>query len=418
MNYYIDVFTPETYEVFAESDQTVVGFKKAHRAFVKQVNIGDKFICYLSHYSRWMGVLEVVSEYFEDHMPLLYPENDPLVLRFKVKTLAWLSKEKAIPMHEDKIFKQLSFTKNAQKPNSWISKIRRSLTPLKDQDAKHLEKLILSQTNSDIVYDIDPKLRPKTAEKNITPIEKKQKNIDIEPPKATTIEEPSPISISPETNKKPKKKKALSETAPLPEIKIETNAFQKPKSVENPPSSYNKSKLVETKSTLAIQKLIALAGLEMGLRIWLPKHTREALKTDLKDYQDNILDELKLHYDDQTNHLIKSMDILWFKDKGRKITRAFVIASHQSIQKNLLDLGDLFTLQPNLLLKAHIIASADDKELVLEEMHRPFFALQDHLNLSENCTYISFESIQEISNQKHLAHLSETILDEYTVNLK
>ena len=59
--------------------------------------MGDKFICYMVKLSRWIGVLEVRSTSFKDTSPLFYDENDPYVIRFKVKPVVWLPKKKAFP---------------------------------------------------------------------------------------------------------------------------------------------------------------------------------------------------------------------------------------------------------------------------------------------------------------------------------
>ena len=85
MKYWTDLFTPETYEAFTNSDRTISGFRESQRSMAGTVNVGDRFICYMVTLSRWIGVLEVVEEPFIDRTPISYPENDPFVVRFKVK---------------------------------------------------------------------------------------------------------------------------------------------------------------------------------------------------------------------------------------------------------------------------------------------------------------------------------------------
>ena len=61
MNYWTNLFTPEPFEAFSRSDQTVSGFRKTQQGMANRVQVGDKLICYMVHMSRWIGVLEVVE---------------------------------------------------------------------------------------------------------------------------------------------------------------------------------------------------------------------------------------------------------------------------------------------------------------------------------------------------------------------
>jgi hypothetical protein len=47
------------------------------------------------------------------------------------------------------------------------------------------------------------------------------------------------------------------------------------------------------------------------------------------------------------------------------------------------------------------------------EIRRPVFSLLEKGPLAESCTYLSYDSLRELASQKHLAHLSDTVLDEY-----
>ena len=48
---------------------------------------GDRLLCYMTKLSRWIGILEVASEVFQDDTPIFYEKDDPFVARFKVKPL-------------------------------------------------------------------------------------------------------------------------------------------------------------------------------------------------------------------------------------------------------------------------------------------------------------------------------------------
>ncbi len=77
MAYYIDLFSPDTYETFKNSDRTISGFRERQRGVASDIQPGDKLICYVTKLSRWVGVLEVKSTYFQDDKPIFYPVNDP-----------------------------------------------------------------------------------------------------------------------------------------------------------------------------------------------------------------------------------------------------------------------------------------------------------------------------------------------------
>ena len=158
MAYYVSLFSPETYEAFSRSERNVSGYRPSQRRAARRVRPGDKFICYMTKLSRWVGVLEVIDGPFEDDMPIFQPDNDPFVIRFHVKPLAWLDKEKAIPVHEDRVWHQLSFTRDEEKGSStWTGKVRRSLNSLPTEDAQFLEQLIIAQASEGEEFPIDEK---------------------------------------------------------------------------------------------------------------------------------------------------------------------------------------------------------------------------------------------------------------------
>ena len=128
MAYYINLFSPETYEAFSKSDRSVTGFRSRQENAASRVKVGDRLICYMVKLSRWVGVMEVTSLYYKDASPIFYTNNDPFTIRFKVKPIVWLPKEKSIPIHEDQIWGHLSFTKGTDKKSfMWTGKIRNSL---------------------------------------------------------------------------------------------------------------------------------------------------------------------------------------------------------------------------------------------------------------------------------------------------
>ena len=98
-NYWLDLFTVETWEEFLRKGASVSGFKESKRNIAKRIRPGDYLICYLTGLSRFIGVLEVLSEsYFDDHTRIW--EDQIFPVRFKVKVVYALTAETAIPVHD------------------------------------------------------------------------------------------------------------------------------------------------------------------------------------------------------------------------------------------------------------------------------------------------------------------------------
>jgi hypothetical protein len=62
MQYFTNLFSPDTFETFSRSNREVTGFSKHQLTWAKKVQIGDRLVCYMTKLSRWVGVLEERSE--------------------------------------------------------------------------------------------------------------------------------------------------------------------------------------------------------------------------------------------------------------------------------------------------------------------------------------------------------------------
>ena len=69
--YWLDLFTGKTWEEFLENGANVSGFKKRRGNIAKKIHKGDYLICYLTGLSRFIGVLEVLSDSYLDTEALL-----------------------------------------------------------------------------------------------------------------------------------------------------------------------------------------------------------------------------------------------------------------------------------------------------------------------------------------------------------
>src|SRR4051794_24182731 len=110
MNYYLNLFTPETWDAFRSHGATISGFRERQRKTADRLQAGDIFLCYLVRVSRWCGVLEITSSVFVDSTPI-FADPDPFVLRFRVLPKVALNLDHSIPILEPSVWSALTITK-------------------------------------------------------------------------------------------------------------------------------------------------------------------------------------------------------------------------------------------------------------------------------------------------------------------
>ena len=360
MAYYIDIFSPETYEIFSKSDRLISGFKPRQEKAASRIKIGDKLICYMTKLSRWIGVLEVTSVYYNDNSPLFFNSNEPYTVRFRVKPIAWLPKEKSIPIQDDRVWNNLSFTQNIDPGSTaWTGAIRNSLNALDESDGKSLEDLIISLSSGTEVFEVDEGEYVKHLKR-----------------KVRTLEGEITVSIPQDSEKE-------SGDTPQPEVR----------------------------ESIKIQAQIAKIGAQMGFKIWLPRNDKAAVLSEWGADGADLTDTLPLSYDETTIKTIEQIDVLWLR--RRTIVRAFEVEHTTSIYSGILRMADLLALQPNMNIKLHIVAPYTRRDKVFQEIQRPVFSFMDGSPLSEKCTFLSYDSIKEISALPHVQHMSDNLLDDY-----
>ena len=362
MAYYIDLFSPETYMAFAQSQRDISGFRLRHKNLASRVKPGDVFVCYLTRLSRWFGLLEVVEGPFIDSSPLFEPDNDPYPVRFKVRETVWLDFERALPIHDDAIWEGLSFTRGLEKGSlSWTGKVRESLVQLDEQDGKFLSQKLLSQKTSELNYPLSEQDKRKLATHTVT-----------------------------------RQDKVVAVSVPEDSTSVEAKV--------TPPD--------ETRESIRVQALIASIGAQMGMRIWLPRADRANVLKEWKNAEGTLLERLPLNYDDTTLRTIEQIDVIWLR--GRSIVRAFEVEHTTSIYSGILRMADLLALQPNMDIRLHIVAPDVKREKVFQEIRRPVFSLLEKGPLAESCTFLSYANLRELAKLKHLEHLLDTVIEEYS----
>ncbi len=364
MRYYIDLFSPETAKAFSNSSKDISGYRISRKTYVENQRIGpgDKFICYVTRIQRFIGILEIQSQPYIDHKPIFTTENDPFVLRFKVRTLVWLPLEKAIPIHIDELWNNLSVTKGLTKDNiRWVYMVRCSPFLWPEEDGKLIEKILLEQSKEQKDYNFTEEELNKLKPQKIRLSDKKEVVVSV-----------------PEED--------------LAEIESTDEEIRK---------------------AVSIQAKLAEIGEKLGFKIWIPNSDRNRILNIWKPAdEDVLLNELPLVFDETTLKTIRNIDVLWIK--RRSIIRAFEVEDTTSIYSGILRMADLLALQPMLNIKIHIVAPPERREAVFKQITRPVFSLIGERPLSEVCSYISYDSVIELSKEKRLKFMNDTILDEYS----
>ena len=361
MNYFTDLFSPETYKAFSESDRTVTGFRKRQRRQASRVKPGDMLLCYVTRLSRWVGILEVTSRAFEDETPIFVSVDDPFSVRFRVKATLWLDLERSIPVHDDSLWDRLTFTRGLPKNSTaWTGKVRASLTLIDTRDAAVLRETLKQANDKSYVFPLSDndvrQLHPTRARKS--PHGRNSSSIPT-PSGDSTGGEPSPSDSFP------------------------------------------------------IQALLAMIGERMGFKIWIPRGDRSRVLAHWQPKTcDTIIDSLPLNYNEATLATVELIDVLWLS--SRTIVRAFEVEHTTSVYSGILRMADLLALQPNIEIRAHIVAPSGRRERVMHEITRPAFAHLGGRPLARACTYLSYQAVSDLASQELLEHMSETVVDKFS----
>jgi hypothetical protein len=165
------------------------------------------------------------------------------------------------------------------------------------------------------------------------------------------------------------------------------------------------------RESIKVQAAIGMIGAKMGFTIWIPRADRGLVRREWGAAACPMVESLPLSYDDATVRTVEQIDVLWLK--GQSIVRAFEVEHTTSIYSGILRMADLLALQPYMNIQLHVVAPYSRRDKVFEELLRPVFYFTADAQLPRRCTYLSYESIEELAAQKHLHHLSPSVLDDY-----
>lgn len=349
MAYYMNHFSEKTYRAFSASQRQIVGFPDSQMQRAENIHPGDKLICYVTKLSRIAGILEVESERYVDRSPIFASEDDPYVVRFRVRPLVWLELENAIPILDDDCWELLSFTRGREKTASaWAGMVRMSLRQFKDEDGAALEALLFRQTTEKKVYSLRGNYRQ--TQRNSTD--------------GSSVESES-------------------------------------------------GEAARHSEHARIQAMLSRIGECMHMQIWLPNADRgKVLRIWQPELRSTLLSELPFRYDRKTMRIVENIDVIWVERTA--IVRAFEVEHSTAIYSGILRMADMIALQPNLSIRAHIVAPLARKGQVMREITRPAFSqMAGRRALREVCSYLSYDAIEALANERNLRYLRANVVDEY-----
>jgi predicted RNA-binding protein len=231
MKYFINLFSPETFQKFLDSSRDISGFRKRQENAASHIKNGDILVCYMTRISRFFALFEVTGNFFIDDKPIFVDSDDPYVVRFKIKPIVLLDINHSVPIFDKKLWDKLSFTKK----RSWTAMVRSSLREIDEEDGKIIESVLKEQQKLQIIYKLDEKEEKKLKQKQ----HRIKSNENI-------------INVS------------------VPEDDEESDK-----------EAYTPS--AEVRESIKIQAQIARIGTLMNLKIWVPRSDIQRIKDYLKN---------------------------------------------------------------------------------------------------------------------------------------
>jgi hypothetical protein len=155
MRFWLNLFSPRTWEDFKQNGSTVTGFRANNWARAKPVQLGDLFLCYLIGAKRWVGVLKVVGERYLDENEKLF-RDDVYPVRFRVEPIVMLDPEHGLPMEQ--LRGKVSFFPQGGSSKNWSGSVRSSPTKFSDEDGAAIRSALEQAAKNPVKTPIDPKV--------------------------------------------------------------------------------------------------------------------------------------------------------------------------------------------------------------------------------------------------------------------
>ena len=361
--YWLNLFSPTTWQQFLDAGATVTGFRENRWKQVQQIAVGDYMLCYLTQVSRFVGVLEVTSEAYRDPSRSIWDDDFPC--RVKVRVVAQLPLDASIPITA--LADRLSFFQNMTSHNAWSGHVRGSPTRWRAVDGAAVVEAVKDAERDPVSRPIEPgKLKPR--------------------PRGLPTTKLGPVTVP--DDEELEAEPLLARARPTSEGDTETTAHSE------------------------IQWLLLKFGNDMGLDVWVARNDRSRSANGMR-FADlpRLRQHLPRQFDEVTSRTIELIDVLWLS--GNAIVAAFEIESTTVIYSGLLRMSDLLAMQPNLSIPLFVVAPDERRDKVLVEVNRPTFTRLSP-PLKEACRFISFSTMRQRLPQlaPYVQYLKPDVLEE------
>lgn len=331
MNYWLNLFTLETWHEFKAAGGEITGFREGRWSRARNIQPGDKLLCYVVGLYRWIGVLEVTGNPYKDDSDAgRIWKKDIFPSRVPVRIVSELDPETAVPVLE--MIDELEITSRLKNKARWGTQFMGSPEKWSEHDGSLIEQRIQSALSN-------PVRRPVPLEKIST---------------GDVVYTPDGVITLPA------------------EDELEQEAE----------SSTDHTRL---------QHLLARMGSSMGYDVFVPAaDRRKSWKGESIESLPNLVTELKLPLIPEALRIVREIDVLWL-DSGA-VVAAFEIERTTSVYSGLLRMSDLLALQPNLSIDCFIVAPDEKRDRVIAQVNRATFARMK-TPLSSICRYIPFSDL-------------------------
>ncbi len=341
-SYWLDLFSPLTWQQFVDAGGTVTGFRANRWNQVSKIEVGDYLLCYLTRVSRFIGMLEVVGDPYQDHSGSIWDDDFPC--RIEVRVATQLEIDTAVPIKL--LADRLTFFQNLRSPNAWSGQVRGSPTRWRTPDGETVVEAIRDAQRNPVARPVDErKLRPQP------------RGIDTDKGTVTIPNDEEPVTR------------------------------------QDPSAPGNVEPESETTAHTEIQGLLLKLGSDLGLDVWVARNDRSR-SSNGKPFAElpRMRPDLPRQFDEVTTRTIELIDVLWLR--GNAIVAAFEIESTTVVYSGLLRMADLLAMQPNLNIPLYVAAPDQRRDKVMVEVNRPTFSRLSP-PLSDACRYISFSTLRE-----------------------
>lgn len=135
LQYWLDLFTPETWEESRLTGFKISGFRETRRPVVSRIKPGDLLICYTTKISRFSGILEVISEpYVDKEKASQVWKHDSFPCLIDVKPIITLDFLHSIPASE--VIPKLSISRK------WAGLVRGSPVKIPFSDGEIIKNML------------------------------------------------------------------------------------------------------------------------------------------------------------------------------------------------------------------------------------------------------------------------------------